>query len=200
MTNRAAARPPAVSVIICCYTTARVALLRDAVASVQAQTLPPVEIVVVVDHNPELFALAVRELRCLGVTVVESSGEPGLSDARNTGIAASRGELVAFLDDDATAEPDWLARLVAPFADPRVAVAGGAVDARWLAGRPGWFPDEFGWVVGCSYKGQPRRRAAVRNPIGCNMAFRRQRWRQPAASRAGSDAWAATRPAARRPS
>jgi hypothetical protein len=81
---------------------------------------------------------------------------------------------VAFLDDDARAEPGWLAALVEPYRqDHRVVATGGFAEPSWDAGRPRWFPDEFNWVVGCSYRGQPATLAAVRNPLGCAMSFRR---------------------------
>ena len=44
---------------------------------------------------------------------------------------------------------------------------------RWESGRPQGFPEEFDWVVGCSYRGMPTARSAVRNLIGANMSFRR---------------------------
>ncbi|MCB2152739.1 MAG: glycosyltransferase, partial [Rhodobacteraceae bacterium] len=50
--------------------------------------------------------------------------------ARNLGLAAAAGEIVAFIDDDAVPEPRWLARLTAPFADPGIAAAGGFVVGR----------------------------------------------------------------------
>jgi GT2 family glycosyltransferase len=80
--------------------------------------------------------------------------------------------VVAFLDDDATAVHRWIERLSDAYEDPGIAAAGGAVLPAWVS-RPSWFPEEFGWVVGCSYRGQPVRRAPVRNLIGCNMSFRR---------------------------
>ncbi len=43
----------------------------------------------------------------------------------------------------------------------------------YLGGRPAWFPEEFDWVVGCTYRGMPEVVSAVRNLIGCNMSFRR---------------------------
>ena len=82
-------------------------------------------------------------------------------------------DVVAFLDDDAEAEPGWLAHLVAPYADPRVVSVGGHVEPSWETDRPTWFPVEFGWVVGCSYRGQPTTLAPVRNAIGANISFRR---------------------------
>lgn len=42
-----------------------------------------------------------------------------------------------------------------------------------MSGRPKWFPEEFNWVVGCTYKGMPLTTSPVRNPIGANMSFRR---------------------------
>src|SRR5260370_3129049 len=39
---------------------------------------------------------------------------------------------------------------------------------------PRWFPEEFYWVVGCTYRGMPGSVAQIRNPIGANMAFRRE--------------------------
>jgi glucosyl-dolichyl phosphate glucuronosyltransferase len=162
---------PPVSVVVCTYTERRWDDLVAAVGSVRAQRVPGLEVVVATDHNPRLAARVGRELA--GVVATSNHGAPGLSDARNAGIAASRGHIVAFLDDDCVAAPGWLARLLAHFAAPHVVAAGGAVAPRWDARRPGWFPAEFDWVVGCSYRGLPAEATAVRNVIGANMAFRR---------------------------
>jgi hypothetical protein len=170
------------SVVICAYTLDRWAQLRRAVASVRAQQPSPREILVVVDHNPELLE---RARRCWGVgpeagggseppvQVVASGGAPGLSGARNTGVAACSSDVVAFLDDDAEADEGWIGRLCAPYADPGVAACGGAAAAALRGVRPGWWPVEFDWVVGCSYVGLPTSTADVRNLIGANMSVRR---------------------------
>jgi glucosyl-dolichyl phosphate glucuronosyltransferase len=160
------------SVVLCAYTEARWDDLVEAIASVRRQTLIPHEIIVAVDHNPRLFARIQQHLP--GVVVVENHEVRGLSGARNSGSAAARGSHVAFLDDDAIAAPDWLARLQVVFVNSRATGAGGAIEPLWLGGRPAWFPSEFDWVVGCTYRGMPEMPARVRNLIGCNMAFRKE--------------------------
>lgn len=161
-----------VSVVICAYTEARWDDLQEAVSSVQRQSLPPIEIILVVDHNNALLRRARAEMP--GVIVLENQEQQGLSGARNTGVRAARGLLIAFLDDDAVAEPDWLQLLAHACEDPDVLGCGGLIEPVWRAGRPSWFPEEFNWVVGCSYRGLPRTRSVVRNLIGSSMCIRRK--------------------------
>ncbi len=167
-----AAPAPAICVIVCAYTQDRAPRLAAALDSLAAQSAAPCQIVVVVDHNPALLAWA--RGRFPDCSVVHSDGPPGLSGARNSGLRAARGDVIAFLDDDAVAAPDWLARLAAAYGDRRVIGVGGAVTPDWEARAPRWLPEEFLWVVGCSYRGMPTQRSAVRNVIGANMSFRRE--------------------------
>lgn len=160
----------AVSAVVCTYSPERRDQLHEAVESLLRQTVAPLEIVVVVDHQPTLLRDLCRSLP--DAAVRESRRTPGLSGSRNEGLAASRGELVAFLDDDAVAAPDWLATLLRHLSEPTVMGAGGHAALRWESGRPAWFPHEFDWVVGGSYRGLPKAAAGVRNVLGSNMAFR----------------------------
>lgn len=166
----AALGPGDLSVVICAYTLDRWEQIVDAVRSVQEQRPAVREVILVSDHNPELLARAVAELS--GVSVIENTDVRGLSGARNSGVRAAAGRAIAFLDDDATAEPGWAAALCDAYADAEVIGVGGMSQPRWLAGRPGWFPEEFDWVVGCSYRGLPVEMSPVRNMIGSNMSFR----------------------------
>ena len=161
-----------ISIVICSYADWRWEDFLEACSSVRAQMTARDELVVVIDHNDDLAAKARAELPWARVAVNE--GKKGLSDARNTGVRLSRCDVVAFLDDDAAARPGWLTSLRESFESGEVAVAGTAVQPRWEGGRaPNWFPPEFGWVVGCSYRGLPEVKATVRNPIGASMAVRR---------------------------
>jgi GT2 family glycosyltransferase len=171
-------RPPGsveeltVSVVMCAYTEDRWEAIVGGCAAVLAQLGPADELVLVVDHNAGL----VRRARAAipGVRVVESEGIPGLSGARNTGVSATTGEIVAFIDDDATPRAGWVDHIRAAFEDATTTVLGTRVVPSWQGARPpSWFPEEFGWVVGCGYRGQPTERATIRNPIGASMAMRR---------------------------
>ena len=162
---------PTVSVVVCTYADDRWPDLVAAIESIRRQTTAPLEIVVVVDHNAELLERVRAELP--DVVAVSNGEQRGLSGARNSGVDVARGDVIAFIDDDAVAAEDWLEWLVAAYADAHVLGVGGAAEPAWELGRPRRFPEEFDWVVGCTYRGMPVQRAEVRNLIGANMSFRR---------------------------
>lgn len=161
-----------ISVVICAYTEDRWDQVCAAIESVRAQSLPSNDIIVVIDHNPALYQRLMAAVH--GVRVLENREAKGLSGARNTGSAVARGEIIAFLDDDAVAHPDWLKFLNDAYENPAVMGVGGLTVPNWQRARPAWMPEEFYWVVGSSYSGMPPSGAPVRNLIGANMSFRRE--------------------------
>lgn len=161
---------PATSVVVSTYDDGRWADLEACVESLQQQSQAPLEIIVVVDHNPALLERARSSFPA--ATVIPNERPRGLAGARNSGIAAANGEVIAFIDDDARAEPGWLRELAACFEEPAAVGAGGALLPSWQGPRPAWVPREFFWVFGCSYTGLPERMEPIRNPIGANMAVR----------------------------
>jgi glycosyltransferase involved in cell wall biosynthesis len=73
---------------------------------------------------------------------------PGVSHARNTGIAAARAPIIAFIDDDVEASPTWVATIKQVFdAHPEIDCLGGRVDPRWSAPPPRWLTPRFRAVV-----------------------------------------------------
>jgi glucosyl-dolichyl phosphate glucuronosyltransferase len=160
-----------ITIIICAHTEERWEDLVEAVESVCRQTVRPHQLVLAIDHNPYLLEKA--RTRFASATVVENVQERGLNGTRNSGVAVATGDIIAFLDDDAVAEPDWLEHLQATYTSSDIVGVGGKINPLWLSGRPDWLPEEFYWVVGCSYLGLPEQVAPVRNLIGCNMSYRR---------------------------
>jgi GT2 family glycosyltransferase len=122
--------PPTVSVVVC--TRDRAQDLGRCLASLSRCTPAPAEIVVVDNAPSDDATKAVVRLH----PNVRYLREPraGLSHARNTGVRAASGTIVAFTDDDVEVSADWIARLAAPFADPEVACVTGIVLPADLSG------------------------------------------------------------------
>jgi glycosyltransferase involved in cell wall biosynthesis/GT2 family glycosyltransferase len=114
---------PRVSVVINTYNRAR--HLETCLATLRRQTYRNFEVLVV--NGPSTDNTAEVLSRFDGQIRVAETKERILGVSRNLGIDASASDLVAFIDDDAIAEPHWLAELVKPFADPSVGAAGGLV-------------------------------------------------------------------------
>ena len=160
-----------ISVIICAYTEERWDDLVAAIESVKQQTLPPKEIIVVIDHNPSLLKRAQEQLP--GAVVIGNVKAKGASGARNSAAIIARSEVLAFLDDDAIAEANWIENLTVCYDNSCVIGGGGKIEPLWSGKYPSWFPSEFNWVVGCTYRGIPTENSPVRNVIGANMSVRR---------------------------
>lgn len=187
-----------VSVIICAYTEERWSDLGAAVASIQQQNTPPREIIVVIDHNKPLFERARAEFS--GVLVIENGEPKGISGARNSGGTVAQGTLIAFLDDDAVAEPDWLELLCACCKDGQVLGVGGVVEPLWSVKLPTWFPGNFiGWSAVATSTYLNRQRWYV-IPMVAASAFDEPSLRALAATETALDGSAPIRWAARRQS
>jgi GT2 family glycosyltransferase len=140
-------------------------------ASIVNQTKPALETFLVIDHNPELLDRARQAFP--NVQVIPNTGKRGSSESRNAALDLASGEILAFLDDDAVAGESWLEQMIRPYDDPSVIGTGGMPVPRWDGATPRWLPLEFYWTIGCGYRGLPTDVAAIRNPIGAAMSFRR---------------------------
>ena len=161
---------PTVSVIIAAFSSERWDPCAEAVASVAAQTSPALETIVVIDHNPALLTRARRELAAV---VIPNAGARGASGARNTGVAHSRGDVLAFLDDDARGHEQLARPAAPPFRRPR---RGGPAAGSTRCGPPPGRAGSPASSAGQSACPTPACRSgppAVRNVWAGNMAVRR---------------------------
>lgn len=163
---------PTVSVIV--VSQGRPDALLRCLAGIAQLDYPHFEVIVVADETS--VAIVPAGMKAVVCQVAN------ISVARNLGIAAAGGDIVAFIDDDAVPEPTWLTFLCQPFADTNVDVSGGFVIGRngisfqWQARMA--FPDgsavpmDVDPVQSTILKGEPGR--AIKTE-GTNMAFRRDR-------------------------
>jgi glycosyltransferase involved in cell wall biosynthesis len=164
-----------VSVVICTYAPDAFDHFVDAANSVLAQTHDAVELVVVVDGDASLADRVRERYGTHDDVVIHCNDENrGLSESRNVGVGLATGDVVAFVDDDAVAYPDWVERLVALYDRHDAVAAGGRMAPRWVAGRPSYLPEEFYWLVGVTHRGFPTEECEVRNTFGSNISFRRE--------------------------
>jgi GT2 family glycosyltransferase len=160
----APASSPLVTVIVCTYNGA--ATLEECLAGVFALEYPQFQVIVVDDGSTDNSAEIARRM---GASVI-STPNCGLSAARNTGLYAAYGAIVAYLDDDASPDPDWLTYLVHAFATTDHAAVGG----------PNIPPEDETGVASCvaNAPGGPVQvllsDTEAEHIPGCNMAFRRQ--------------------------
>jgi GT2 family glycosyltransferase len=107
-------------VVVC--TNNRPAELERCLSGIAQQTIPPMEIVVV--DNAMLDDRIVGIASRFGARYIQEPRQ-GASSARNRGVAESSGEIIAYLDDDAYPNADWLANLLTGFQDAHVMAVGG---------------------------------------------------------------------------
>jgi GT2 family glycosyltransferase len=158
------------------YTIERLYDIFELLTSISTQTFHDFETIFVVEGSNELYNSLLRFSKNRGfkINLVLSDQKLGLSGARNLGGKIARGEILAFVDDDAVLFPQWAEQVANTFKDNTiVGVTGPAVPA-WKNASLQWFPKEFYWLIGGTGWYQQKEISDVRNGWGMNMAFRRQ--------------------------
>ena len=165
-----------VSIIVCTHSLDNYQNLIDAVDSLLNQTHKEMEIIIVVDGNQELYHIIVEDYGAQeSVKAVSMKENMGVSIARNTGIKAAHGDIIAFFDDDAIAEKRWVQNLVDTYQKLDAIAVGGKILPIWLPKKPDYFPEELGWLVGMTGEGFAEEKVAeVRNTWESNMSFKRE--------------------------
>jgi glycosyltransferase involved in cell wall biosynthesis len=102
--------------------------------------------------------------------------QQGVSYARNAGVRESRGDVLAFVDDDVTVSPEWLWNLTAGLYSGEWAGAGGRILPQWTCSPPSWIPlqERHGLAPLAAFDLGVRAGPLIEPPFGANMAFRKE--------------------------
>lgn len=166
-----------VSVVVCTYAMDRYKAFSEAVESAYAQTYDSVEVVLVVDGNEAVFDLVREDFGERPNTVLHCNDEnQGISFSRTKGAELASGDIVAFIDDDAVADDDWVENLVDVYESTDAIAVGGDVRPDWQVAKPDFFPEEFYWLVGVVEPGFAEDGEEVRNTYGSNISYRREQF------------------------
>ncbi len=154
---------PKVSVVVCCYNAAPT--LDECLRSLKQLAYPDYEVIVIDDGSKDGTHLIAEKhgMNCIRVP------NGGLSKARNLGIDAAKGEIVAFIDSDAYADPDWLYYMVTALEEHNASAVGG----------PNLSPPQDGFTAQCVDQSPGNPTAVLidneraEHIPGCNMAYRK---------------------------
>jgi glycosyltransferase involved in cell wall biosynthesis len=162
-----------VSVVICTYSFEMYEAFTESVESILEQTYDNIELVLMIDGNDQLYqrvADAYGDIENVQVHVNETN--VGLSASRNNALSHVTGDVVALIDDDAVADPEWIAELVSVYQSRDAIAAGGRMIPEWVAGKPRFLPEEFYWLIGVTHRGFADDGDEVRNTFGSNISFK----------------------------
>jgi glycosyltransferase involved in cell wall biosynthesis len=184
-----------ISAIVCTYD--RYASLGNCLGTLERQTLQREQYeIIVVDNTPDRAESDRKAASYADWSNLRWIHEPrpGLSNARNLAMWQARAPLLAFIDDDALASPDWLAALVDAFAGfgESVHIVGGPVRPAWSGARPEWLADGLLGYLSLLDRGSEARVLGDGEWVaGTNVAYRAERLRAaggfaPALGRAGA--------------
>jgi glycosyltransferase involved in cell wall biosynthesis len=165
--------------VVTTYARERLGDVLSLLRSLAGQRYANLEIIFVGERIRELPALVAEHAgrdRITNLKVVFND-RPGLSQSRNLGAQLARGDIVAYIDDDAVAPEDWIEEIVKVFVQyPDAIGVAGAAQPLWQDASMNWFPKEFFWIISCpvpAWTGVSRIQE-VRNAWGINMAFRKE--------------------------
>lgn len=162
---------------VCICTHNRPTYLRDCLQGLRRQTVGAEQFdILVVDSAstgdaPEQMARIARDMRNVRLLRVE---QPGVSHARNAGANAALGTYIAYIDDDAVPEPQWIEHILVAIDERQLALIGGRILPHWEVPLPPWWPPTLRGILSIiEYEGQGEYRTvelpADMEPYGANM-------------------------------
>ena len=166
-----------ISIITPSYTTKRLKDIIELLDSIQAQTYKNIEVLIIAERSQELAGTIkgyVEEKSYSNVRVLYNEEEWGVSSARNLAIEQAKGEIIAFVDDDALLLPGWAKETAKAYAeDSSIIGVAGPILPQWEQDSMSWFPRELYWIFSCTYWDWAEK-TEVRNGYGTNISF----WRE----------------------
>jgi len=195
---------PLLSIIITSYTTEGLGDIYELLDSIKEQIYPNIETIFVAERSRELYERVKEygeeifrdsvepgrdsvEIKSPNLNeaqqisknpsfkVLFNDGETGLSAARNLGIKEAKGDIIAFVDDDALPFPDWAEEMVKTYNDGSIIGVTGPAFPLWEdESVASWFPEEFYWIFSCTAWCDLKGLQEVRNVWGMNMSFKRE--------------------------
>lgn len=170
---------PHLSLVVTSFSLERLNDISDLLTSVSNQTFADFEVVIVLEGSKlfEQVKKLVSERKMRDVSVLINEGKKGLSEGRNLGITHSKGEIIAFADDDVVLAPNWAEELLQTFSDKSIVAVTGSAYPLWDDPSKSWLPTELDWLLSCTgwcdrlHWAEMRQ---IRNVWGMNMAFRRE--------------------------
>jgi glycosyltransferase involved in cell wall biosynthesis len=166
-----------VSIVVTSYTIARLGDIIDLVESVYSQSYRNIELILVIERSRPLFHELMSHSNrnnSVDVKVIFNAENVGLSAARNIGLEASTGDIIAFVDDDVVLDLKWAEELVKAYDDPTVTGTTCSSEPMWFGRSLTWLPEEFYWLIGCSAFAGFTGVTEVRNAWGWCMSFRKE--------------------------
>lgn len=165
---------PLISIVICMYSLKRYDMIIDCINSILENPYDNYEIILVIDGNKELGEKIHKEFDHSGdkIIIIENENNEGPSVSRNKGVRYAKGDIVAFIDDDAYVTKDWLRKIAKNLNGNDVSVVGGKLLLVYESDKK--LPEELLWIVGGTYKGHPEDKCIVRNVFTGNMAARKE--------------------------
>jgi glycosyltransferase involved in cell wall biosynthesis len=170
-------KSPLVSIITTAYTMERLGDVTGLLDSLNAQSYKNTETLVVAERLHELaesIKQYITEKGYPNMRVLFNGGEWGSYPSRNLAVGEARGDVIAFVDDDAVPFPDWVEGMVKVYdEDKSVIGVTGPILPVWQDKAMDWFPRELYWIFSCTYR-EVTGRAEVRNGFCTNLSFRRE--------------------------
>jgi glycosyltransferase involved in cell wall biosynthesis len=168
---------PLVSIVTTVYTLDRLKDINELLGSLNAQTYRNTETLVVAERSAELadsIKKYIAEKGYANMRVLFNQGEWGSYPSRNLAIGEAKGDIIAFVDDDALPFPNWVERMVRVYSeDSSVVGVTGPILPLWQDKSMKWFPRELYWIFSCTYR-ELAERTEVRNGFCTNLSFLRE--------------------------